>query len=59
MVTTKQKKEYDAELARLTQAISDSNAARQYNGDLVAELLVHLGCIHRVPTEMARWGARF
>ena len=56
---TKKEKEHDAELKRLTQAVSNSNAAKVYNGNLVVELLVELGCIQRTPTEMRRWGRSY
>lgn len=47
---------YTKELARLKQAISDHDQAHQYNGRLVAELLAHMGLIHKTPESMRRWG---
>jgi hypothetical protein len=46
----------DAELKRLKQAISDHDQANRYNGRLVAELLMHMGLIHKTPESMQRWG---
>ena len=51
-------KKLDTELERLKQAITFANSAHTYDGNLVAELLVHLGCIHSTRVEMQRWGAR-
>ena len=46
----------DAELKRLKQAISDHDQVHPYNGRLVAELLMHMGLIHKTPESMRRWG---
>ena len=48
--------EYDKELKRLKQAISDADQAHRYDGNLVADLLVHMGLIHPAPGSARRWG---
>jgi hypothetical protein len=55
MSSNQKQQESDTDLARIKQAISDHDQARQYNGALVVELLVHLGLIHSTPESTRRW----
>ena len=54
-MSSQKQQEPDAELARIKQAISDRDQAHQFDGGLVAELLVCLGLIHSTPESKRRW----
>jgi hypothetical protein len=46
---------YNNELERIKQAISNSDQMHRYDGELVAELLAHMGLIHKSPESARRW----